>query len=180
MSIQSEINRLAAAKEAIATAIAGKGVSVPTGTTLDGMAALIDSIRRGDPVTSVMVLEWELGVKLSKTDNSYTMVSYDPASTNNSYAASQHITIENGATYTLAYAHDTWNLIVSVCYFDATGGFVSYAANIFDTENISRDPVTFSPVSGAATMRLRVFSYLDNYGGDLATRLSHLSMTKTV
>lgn len=51
MSILSEITRLEAAKTAIATAIANKGVTVPAGTTLDGMAALIDSIVTGGGVT---------------------------------------------------------------------------------------------------------------------------------
>lgn len=44
MSVQTEINRIESAKTAIATAIAGKGVTVPSGTKLDGMAALIRSI----------------------------------------------------------------------------------------------------------------------------------------
>lgn len=47
MSVQTEISRLESAKEAIATAIAGKGVTVPNGTMLDGMAALIESIVAG-------------------------------------------------------------------------------------------------------------------------------------
>ncbi len=47
MSVQTEISRLESAKEAIATAIAGKGVTVPAGTMLDGMAALIESIEAG-------------------------------------------------------------------------------------------------------------------------------------
>ena len=47
MSVQAEIDRLTSAKNAIATAIDGKGVSVPEGTKLDGMAALIDSIPTG-------------------------------------------------------------------------------------------------------------------------------------
>ena len=47
MSIQSEITRLESAKSAIAEAIAGKGVTVPDGTLLDGMAALIESIEAG-------------------------------------------------------------------------------------------------------------------------------------
>lgn len=42
MSVGTEISRLENAKAAIATAIAGKGVTVPNGTKLDGMAALID------------------------------------------------------------------------------------------------------------------------------------------
>lgn len=47
MSVQTEITRLESAKQAIASAIADKGVSVPDGTMLDGMAALIESITAG-------------------------------------------------------------------------------------------------------------------------------------
>lgn len=47
MSIQTELTRLTNAKAAIQTAIEGKGVTVPSGTLLDGMAALIDSIEAG-------------------------------------------------------------------------------------------------------------------------------------
>ena len=42
--VQTEIDRLESAKQAIASAIADKGVTVPSGTMLDGMAALIGSI----------------------------------------------------------------------------------------------------------------------------------------
>lgn len=47
MSIQSEITRIESAKTAIATAIEGKGVTVPDGTLVDGMAPLIESIETG-------------------------------------------------------------------------------------------------------------------------------------
>lgn len=47
MSVQSEITRIINAKAAIKAAIEGKGVAVPDGTLLDGMAALIDSIEAG-------------------------------------------------------------------------------------------------------------------------------------
>lgn len=47
MSIQTELARLTNAKNAIQTAIEGKGVTVPSGTLLDGMAALIDAIEAG-------------------------------------------------------------------------------------------------------------------------------------
>lgn len=47
MSVQSEIDRIAGAKSDISTAITNKGVTVPSGTKLDGMAALIDSISGG-------------------------------------------------------------------------------------------------------------------------------------
>lgn len=47
MSVQSEITRLQNAKAAIKTAVEGKGVTVPDGTLLDGMASLIESIEAG-------------------------------------------------------------------------------------------------------------------------------------
>ena len=47
MSVQTEITRIESAKTAIATAIGGKGVTVPDGTLLDGMAPLIESIEAG-------------------------------------------------------------------------------------------------------------------------------------
>ena len=47
MSIQTELTRITNAKSAIKTAIEGKGVTVPDGTLLDGMAALIESIEAG-------------------------------------------------------------------------------------------------------------------------------------
>lgn len=47
MSIQTELTRIINAKTAIKTAIEGKGVTVPDGTLLDGMASLIESIEAG-------------------------------------------------------------------------------------------------------------------------------------
>lgn len=48
MSVQTQIDRLTGAKTDIAAAIADKGVTVPDGTLLDGMAALIASIQVPD------------------------------------------------------------------------------------------------------------------------------------
>ena len=47
MSIQTELTRITNAKTAIKTAIEGKGVTVPDGTLLDGMASLIEGIEAG-------------------------------------------------------------------------------------------------------------------------------------
>lgn len=47
MGIQTELTRITNAKAAIKTAIEGKGVTVPDGTLLDGMAALIEAIQAG-------------------------------------------------------------------------------------------------------------------------------------
>ena len=75
MSIQTELTRITNAKAAIKAAIEGKGVTVPAGTLLDGMAALIESIEAGGggagelfhteitPATSGEVLTFEVGEK---------------------------------------------------------------------------------------------------------------------
>ena len=47
MSIASDVTRIESAKAAIKAAIEDKGVTVPDGTLLDGMAALIESIEAG-------------------------------------------------------------------------------------------------------------------------------------
>lgn len=52
MSIASELTRLKNAKNAISNAIKNKGVTVPTGTKLDGMAALIGHIKTGGSLQS--------------------------------------------------------------------------------------------------------------------------------
>ena len=72
----AEAVRLANAKAALATAIEGKGVTVPEGTKLDGMAALVEAISAGggmnfvtgtftttDDITSNIVITHDLGVK---------------------------------------------------------------------------------------------------------------------
>ena len=73
MSIQTELTRITNAKASIVAAIEGKGVTVPDGTLLDGMAALIESIEAGGggagelfhteitPATSGEVLTLEVG-----------------------------------------------------------------------------------------------------------------------
>lgn len=77
MSIQTDLTRIKNAKASIKSAIEGKGVTVPDGTLLDGMAALIESIEAGGatdgagemfysqitPATSGEVLTLEVGEK---------------------------------------------------------------------------------------------------------------------
>lgn len=50
MSIQTELTRITNAKAAVKAAIEGKGVTVPDGTLLDGMASLIESIEAGGSI----------------------------------------------------------------------------------------------------------------------------------
>ena len=77
MSIQTELTRITNAKTAIKAAIEDKGVTVPNGTLLDGMASLIESIEAGgsgvklatgtftttDDITSNIIINHNLGVK---------------------------------------------------------------------------------------------------------------------
>lgn len=57
MSIQTELTRIINAKAAIKAAVEGKGVTVPDGTLLDGMAALIGSIEAGGGATEPYIEE---------------------------------------------------------------------------------------------------------------------------
>ena len=95
MSIQSEITRLESAKSAIAAAIAGKGVTVPDGTLLDGMAALIESIETGGgdygPFSKIIAGTYTPVEDMNKfnlpgvsyIDNRYVLaIAYDPSSGN--------------------------------------------------------------------------------------------------
>lgn len=70
MSIQTELSRIINAKAAIKAAIEGKGITVPSGTLLDGMAALIESIQAGG--------DWiQLGsFILSSDESSYNFMSW--------------------------------------------------------------------------------------------------------
>ena len=74
MSIQTELTRLTNAKAAIKTAIEGKGVTVPSGTLLDGMAALIMSI----PTSSGDIKIEQGSVTFAEEQSSYTFVTDSP------------------------------------------------------------------------------------------------------
>lgn len=72
MSIQTELTRITNAKAAVKAAIEGKGVTVPEGTLIDGMAPLIESIEAGGgyeittgnitPSETTTSLSWEHGL----------------------------------------------------------------------------------------------------------------------
>lgn len=53
MSIRSEINRITTAKSNLQTAIEGKGVPVPEGTTISGYASLVEQIPGGIEIPTV-------------------------------------------------------------------------------------------------------------------------------
>ena len=61
MSIQTELTRITNAKAAIKAAVEGKGVTVPDGTLLDGMAALIEEIKTEKVITGTFTVESNTG-----------------------------------------------------------------------------------------------------------------------
>ena len=76
MSIQTELTRIINAKAAIKTAIEGKGVTVPDGTLLDGMAALIESIEAGGgTISGKKFISGE--ITFSETPTSEITISHD-------------------------------------------------------------------------------------------------------
>ena len=75
MSIQTELTRITNAKEAVKAAIEGKGVTVPDGTLLDGMAALIESIEAGGTISGKKFISGE--ITFSETPTSKITISHD-------------------------------------------------------------------------------------------------------
>lgn len=73
MSITTEIVRLQNAKAGIKTAIEAKGVTVPSGTTLDGYAELVSEIQQG----SSAVGELTLYKKITITPSAATNIAFD-------------------------------------------------------------------------------------------------------
>ena len=76
MSIVTEISRIKSAKSAIAAAIAGKGVTVPDGTLLDGMAALIESIEGGSTSNNIVAGSFTLTESLTTASPLYIDVAF--------------------------------------------------------------------------------------------------------
>ena len=77
MSIQSEIGRIQAARDAIAGAITAKGVAVPDSTRIDGMAEKIAAIKTGAELSIVVTVNTGAIVNATKGDHIVSGVSVD-------------------------------------------------------------------------------------------------------
>ena len=76
MSIQTELTRITNAKAAVKAAIEGKGVTVPDGTLLDGMAPLIESIETGSISNNIVAGSFTLSESLTKASPLYIDVAF--------------------------------------------------------------------------------------------------------
>ena len=101
MSIQTELARLTNAKAAIQTAIEGKGVTVPDGTLLDGMASLIEGIEAGGDIRI------EQGsVTFTENTTTYIFVSDSP-DIFIAYVEDDTNPVYNSSNYIWAFIQDT-------------------------------------------------------------------------
>lgn len=108
MSISSEITRISNAKTAIAESIANKGVTVPSGTKIDGMAALIDSIQTGGAAI-------QPSKALTVTSNGTTTITPDAP-----YDAMQQVNLTvNVSSSELATVTISIDTAIDIMYYDA-------------------------------------------------------------
>ena len=124
MSISSEITRISNAKTEIAESIANKGVTVPSGTKIDGMATLIDSIQTGGAAV-------QPSKALTVTSNGTTTITPDAP-----YDAIKQVDVtvnvsgggvEDVVTVTLPVGPDQYNydMEVTATYTNALGEIVA-------------------------------------------------------
>lgn len=95
-------------------------------------------------------LVWSDGVKLDKTTGA--------EGTGDGYAASQHIELVDGYTYTFDQHADSNGFIyggVNICYYDANGTGLGYEL-LWDSVAKAQSKA-LSPVSGAKTFRVRLY-----------------------
>lgn len=164
MSIQSELTRLTNAKAAIQTAIEGKGVTVPDGTLLDGMAALIESIEAGGggyevsvglitPTEDSTTLSFEHG--LSKAPDYVTV--FLPAGYSYTTYCNSLRTYYKRHRYNNATIKENWDAYVT---FDSTSNLIhpksmSSAQSAFD---INETTVTANECNFAGTTNMKWMS----------------------
>ena len=158
MSVQTEITRIESAKTAIATAIEGKGVTVPDGTLLDGMAPLIESIEAGGgdfsiqagtitfaesykPHSTPLVISHSLG----KTP--FAFIAYNGASGN--YPQNQIAYLYKLGRYSVLSTamRSTYSTIM---YTVRSGSNDLYSSSGANTITLSSDAITISGTSNVA------------------------------
>ena len=142
MSIQTELTRLTNAKAAIQTAIEGKGVTVPSGTLLDGMASLIESIEAGSTSNNIIAGSFTLTESLTKASPLYIDVTFPK----NEFPL-MYCVYEN--TSNLSY-DDTSHTTVRMRYL--------IASKILSGASM---PIAYYPIASYNTANSRTMNYTD-------------------
>lgn len=108
MSISSEIRRISNAKTAIAESIANKGVTVPGGTKIDGMATLIDSILTGGvPIDVPTAAEMESILSNATAQTAGIIYKYTGTTTDKYINGNLYIVEQSGSAYVFVGLNET-------------------------------------------------------------------------
>lgn len=137
MSVSTEITRLETAKSDIASAITEKGVAVPSGTKLDGMATLIRQISGGAPEFNAIfeAPPYSHIFGTCEIDGTETNVSWNTTS-----ATEFYVTLSMNATYRL----DCELIIPTGILADGNFGTVTVSHLDFQT-HIAMEKYSFIP-----------------------------------
>jgi hypothetical protein len=111
---------------------------------------------------------WANGVKLDKNTGA--------EGAGASYAASQHIELVDGYTYTfnqIDNGHGNTYGGATICYYDASGNYIGYETLWDATSGVFS--VALTPISGAKTFRVRLYC-----GETQVTKYHTLTYTKNV
>ena len=76
MRMQTDLTRIQNAKAAIKAYIEGKGLTVPEGTLLDGMASMLESIEAGSTSNNIVVGSFTLSESLTTSSPLYIDVTF--------------------------------------------------------------------------------------------------------
>lgn len=146
MSIATEISRLQTAKADLKTSIENKGVTVPSATTLDGYAALVDQISGGGITTTEVAnaTGTTLEIISSGSGGGTTVnVGFTGAATNpkicyidaNGTYHSEGASVDS-STYTYYWSASVLENSVVIIFYDAAYSGAQYA-NLYQEELIS-------------------------------------------
>lgn len=127
-------------------------------------------------------LNFELGIKLSKTDNTYETVSTDHMTASNTYAASQYIDLDTNSEYKVGLTYSNY-MGLSLCFFDTNNNFVAYQSDVISgplNETATAMEHTIVIPDGATKVRLRLYVPINQYNSaDVALSRGAAWMTKT-
>jgi len=123
----------------------------------DGTVSEVGTIEVGSsmPTSGTVELVWENGVKIDKATG--------VAGSGSAYAASQHIELWDGYTYTATQQMVNGHIFsgISICYYAEDGSYLGYE-ELWASDSNPHTAV-FTPLANAATFRVRGYFTTDYY-----------------